>query len=180
MDDVYGAGHRKKLQKIASANQSKYKATLAWLIEPGDCISFLKRSYELLDEETMVMRPHSKHVERLVSMLHVEPRRTKATPMPTTAPLDSALLDEEQAGSYPSAVEILLYLAPDAIESQNCIRLLSQQMSAPTVGGLKLLKHLVCYLKSVTGYCLAFGTPVPGNGIVTNGNSFQPLPGALH
>ena len=171
VDDVYGAGHRKKLQEIASAIQSKYRVTLAWLIEPGDCISFLKRSYELLDEETMVMRPHSKHVERLVSMLHLESRRTKATPMPTTVPLDSAPLDEEQAGTYRSAVGILLYLAPDAIESQNCVRLLSQQMSAPTVGGLKLLKHLVCYLKGVTGYCLAFGTPVLGNGIVTNGNS---------
>ena len=157
MDDVYGAGHRKKLQEIASAIQSKYKATLAWLIEPGDCISFLKRSYELLDEETLVMRPHSKHVERLVGMLHLEPRRAKATPMPTAVPLDSTPLDEEQAGTFRSAVGILLYLAPDAIECQNCIRLLSQQMSAPTVGGLKLLKHLVCYLKSVTGYGLAFG-----------------------
>ena len=81
--------------------------------------------------------------------------------MPTTVPLDQAPLDEGQAGTYRSAVGILLYLAPDAIESQNCVRLLSQQMSAPTVGGLKLLKHLVCYLKSVTGCCLAFGTPVP-------------------
>ena len=171
VDDVYGAGHRKKLQEIVSAIQSKYKATLAWLIEPGDCISFLKRSYELLDDETMVMRPHSKHVERLVSMLHLESRRAKATPMPTTVPLDSTPLDEEQAGTFRSAVGVLLYLFPDAIECQNCIRLLSQQMSAPTVGGLKLLKHLVCYLKSVTGYGLAFGTPVPGDGIVTKGNA---------
>ena len=171
VDDVYGAGHRKKLQEIASVIQSKYKATLAWLIEPGDCISFLKRSYELVDEETLVMRPHSKHAERLVSILHLESRRAKATPMPTTVPLDSTPLDEEQAGTFRSAVGILLYLAPDAIECQNCIRLLSQQMSAPTAGGLKLLKHLVCYLKSVTGYGLAFGTPVPGDGIVTKGNA---------
>ncbi|OLP82603.1 hypothetical protein AK812_SmicGene36733 [Symbiodinium microadriaticum] len=145
VDDVYGAGHRKKLQEIASAIQSKCKATLAWLIEPGN---YGDASPQQACGEI------GQHAA-------FESRRAKATPMPTTVPLDQAPLDEGQAGTYRSAVGILLYLAPDAIESQNCVRLLSQQMSAPTVGGLKLLKHLVCYLKSVTGCCLAFGTPVP-------------------
>ena len=65
-------GIARSCRRLNQQCKASFKATLAWLIEPGDCVSFLKRSYELLDEETMVMRPHSKHVERLVSMLHLE------------------------------------------------------------------------------------------------------------
>ena len=174
VDDVYGSGLRERLKQITSAVSSRYKCSIKWLVEPGDCISFLKRSYELVgdgEEQLLVIRPHPRHVERRVKMLNLESRKCKATPMPSSLHPDHEPLSSDDASLFRSATGILLYLGPDTAESQNAIRLLAQQMANPTRSGMHLLKHVVCYLKSVTGYGLAFNVPTIGSGIVTRDKS---------
>ena len=174
MGDVYGSGLHERLKQITDAVSSKYKCSVKWLVEPGDCISFLKRSYELVvdgEEQLLVIRPHPRHVERLVLMLSLASRKCKPTPMPSSLHPDHEPLSSEDAWLFRSATGILLYLGPDTSESQNAIRLLAQQMANPTLSGMHLLKHVVCYLKGVTGYGIAFNVPTIGNGIVTRGRS---------
>ena len=92
-----------------------YKCSVRWLTHPGDCISFLKGTYDLVDEgphKILVMRPHPRHVEKLVKLLQLEGRKVKSTPMPAR---DDSELDVEASSLYRSAVGVLLYLAPDAI-----------------------------------------------------------------
>ena len=114
----------------------------------------------------MTIQPHGKHVIKLLELYGLEGRKAKCTPMPSTVPVDAKLLDAAEHAKYRTAVGILLYLSPDIIECQNAVRVLAQSMSAPTVGSLKMLKHLILYLSGTVDHALGFATPVPGSGLI--------------
>ena len=178
VDDVYGTGLRACLKSITATVEKSYKCSIRWLVEPGDCITFLKRTYELVGEGQdlmLVMRPHPRHVEKVVKLLQLEQRKVKRTPMPVGLDGDNSELSSDDSSLFRSAVGVLLYLAPDAIECQNAIRLLAQQMGKPTKSGMKLLKHCVCYLKGHSTYGLSFSIPQRGDGITSKGGNVDVL-----
>ena len=145
-----------------------------WLLEPGDKISFLKRTYELVGDGPdlqMIIRSHPRHIEKLCKLLKLEQRKPKSTPTPSnaSAPQDEVELEPADASLFRSCAGILLYIANDCVECQHGIRALSQEMSKPTKGGLRKLKHLVSYLKGVRGYAAALDVPTKGSGITGQG-----------
>ena len=132
--------------------------------KPGDVIVFLKRSHELVSDDLLLIRPHPKHVQRLCQLLKIGSRKPKAAPMPLNIPEDGASLEAEDAATFRAAVGALLYLAPDVIPAQNAIRWLSQRMSAPTTGAMKVCKHLVSYLKGTCEHSIGLSSTEPGLG----------------
>ena len=172
VDDCLLAGTPKDVNDLITTLKAKFQLTVEYLRRPGDEISFLKRRHLLLEDYTLIIQSPLKHFQHLVELvgLNVDVFRPRKTPMPVGVNYveqDKTLLEAESASAYRSAVGLLLYLSPDVVESQRCIRVLSQFMSAPTQGSFKLLKHLVSYLWGARGHAIGFSTPVSGKGIVS-------------
>ena len=129
--------------------------------KPGDVIVFLKRSHELASDDLLLIRPHPKHAALVPAAYKMGSRKPKAAPTPLNLPEDGASLEAEDAATFRAAVGTLLYLAPDVIPAQNAIRWLSQRMSAPTTGAMKVCKHLVSYLKGTCEHSSGFSSTEP-------------------
>ncbi|CAE7543949.1 RE1 [Symbiodinium necroappetens] len=97
--------------------------------------------------------------------------RAQASPMPTTVPFDEAELDNERSTLFRAAVGILLYLQADVVEAQFGIRWLAQHMSRPTTGALRVLRHMILYLKGTSSYGIGFPVPTRGVGITVQSKS---------
>ena len=166
VDDVMGTGRGDKCDTLVERVAGRYQCKVEWLCNPGDELMFLKRTHTLARSDLMTIQPHGKHVIKLLELYGLEGRKAKCTPMPSTVPVDAKLLDAAEHAKYRAAVGILLYLSPDIIECQNAVRVLAQSMSAPTVGSLKMLKHLILYLSGTVDHALGFATPVPGSGLI--------------
>ena len=172
VDDCLLTGSPKDINDLVTTLRAKFQLTVGYLRGPGDEISFLKRRHVLLDDYTLVIQPPLKHFQHLVELvgLNVDVFRPRKTPMPVGinyVEQDKTLVDAERGTAYRSAVGLLLYLSPDTVESQHCIRILSQYMTAPTEGSFKLLKHLISYLWGARGHAIGFSAPSFGKGIIT-------------
>ena len=166
VDDVFGTGATALANKVREQIEQRYVCSSSMMSKPGDVIVFLKRSHELISEDLLLIRPHPKHVQRLCKLLNIGSRKPKAAPMPVNPPEDGASLGPADATTFRAAVGTLLYLAPDVIPAQNAIRWLAQRMSAPTVGAMKVCKHLVSYLQGVSEHSIGFASGEPGVGCV--------------
>ena len=160
---------------MLDALQQRYKLSVSFLRKAGDEMTFLKRKHLLVRDDLLIMQPLHKHFQRLVDLISCDyigstPRKA---PMPTgKLPTETHTdpLDEDRSQRYRSATGLLLYLAPDIVQAQYGIRLLSQFMASPTTGSWKLLKHMVSYLWGARGYCVGFEKPFPGTGLVAHGS----------
>ena len=150
VDDVFGAGETQLALHVREQIERKYVCSSSMMSKPGD----------------VMIRPHPKHVQRLCQLLKIGSRKPKAAPMPLNIPEDGASLEAEDAATFRAAVGALLYLAPDVIPAQNAIRWLSQRMSAPTTGAMKVCKHLVSYLKGTCEHSIGFSSTEPGVGCI--------------
>ncbi|CAE7490627.1 unnamed protein product [Symbiodinium sp. CCMP2592] len=165
VDDLFSEGQRKGLNVMVSCVQDKYKCTVSWLCEHGDEVSFLKKAYRLVRDDLLIIQPHPRHVEKLVEMFNLTRARSKSSPLPTTLPTDDEELTGEQSSMFRTAVGVLLYLQADVIEAQFGIRWLAQHMSRPTTGALRVLKHMILYLRDTSGYAIGFPVPTIGIGV---------------
>ncbi|CAE7239270.1 unnamed protein product [Symbiodinium sp. CCMP2592] len=165
VDDLFSEGQRKGLDVMVSCVQDKYKCTVSWLCEHGDEVSFLKKAYRLVRDDLLIIQPHPRHVEKLVEMFNLTRARSKSSPLPTTLPTDDEELTGEQSSMFRTAVGVLLYLQSDVIEAQFGIRWLAQHMSRPTTGALRVLKHMILYLRDTSGYAIGFPVPTIGIGV---------------
>ena len=143
---IFGTGEGGKCEGVVNAICNRYKCKVEWIDEVGDCVQFLKRDHTLVRDDLLIIRPHGKHLRKLLELFPIGNRKPKSTPMPATLPVDPKPLDPAEHAKHRSAVGILLYLSPDIVASQNAVRVLAQAMSAPTNGLVKLLKHLIGYL----------------------------------
>ena len=171
VDDLFSEGKKHGLEEMVSCVKGKYKCTVSWLCSHGDEVSFLKKSYRLVREDLLVIQPHPRHVEKLAEMFNLTRSKPKLSPLPTALPTDDDELDGERSGLYRTAVGILLYLQADVVEAQFGIRWLAQYMSRPTVGALRVLKHMILYLRGVSGYAVGFPVPTKGVGISVQSQS---------
>ena len=113
--------------------KEKYKCTVSWLCAHGDEVGFLKKSYKLARD--------------------LGRSAPKASPMPTTVPLDEAELDNERSTLFRTAVG---NLQADVVEAQFGIRWLAQHMSRPAAGALRVLRHMILYLKGTSSFGIGF------------------------
>ena len=171
VDDLFSEGARPGLETMVSCVKEKYKCTVSWLCAHGDEVGFLKKSYKLVRDDLLIIQPHPRHVERLVEMFGLGRSAPKASPMPTTVPLDDVELDSERSTLFRTAVGILLYLQADVVEAQFGIRWLAQHMSRPTAGALRVLRHMILYLKGTSSYGIGFPVPTRGVGITVQSKS---------
>ena len=171
VDDLFSEGARSGLEAMVSCVKEKYKCTVSWLCAHGDEVGFLKKGYKLVRDDLLIIQPHPRHVERLVEMFGLGRSAPKASPMPTTLTFDDAALDSERSTLFRTAVGILLYLQADVVEAQFGIRWLAQHMSKPTAGALRVLRHMILYLKGTSSYGIGFPVPTRGVGITVQSKS---------
>ncbi|CAE7502067.1 RE1, partial [Symbiodinium necroappetens] len=171
VDDLFSEGARPGLETMVACVKEKYKGTVSWLCAHGDEVGFLKKSYKLVRDDLLIIQPHPRHVERLVEMFGLGRSAPKASPMPTTVPLDDVELDSERSTLFRTAVGILLHLQADVVEAQFGIRWLAQHMSRPTAGALRVLRHMILYLKGTSSYGIGFPVPTRGVGITVQSKS---------
>ena len=174
VDDVFRVGKKSVLEEVVDYLKKEYKVAVEWLCSQGDVISFLKRTYRLVSDSLLVIQPSCRHVDKLVGLLKLEGKKAKGTPLPSgTQPVHTATspLSVDEAGLFRTCVGTLLFVQQDALHAQFAIRLLAQHMSSPNIGAMKMLKHLVLYLKSTEGYCVGLSVPEKGAGLVVQSES---------
>ena len=72
IDDILVAGARKTvLEEFISALQEKYTVSIEIMSGPGDKVTFLKRTHQLLDNGRMLIHIHPKHLDQLCKLLHL-------------------------------------------------------------------------------------------------------------
>ena len=95
---------------------------------PGDEVTFLKKTHQLLDDGRMVIHIHPKHLDQLCKLLHLLKRlQNKRSPghSEIETPDSTEELKPHDASVYRSCAGIPLYLSPDLPQCQYVIRYLS-------------------------------------------------------
>ena len=159
VDDLLIVGSRDAVMKqLVPSLQSKYAISIELMSKPGDEVTFLKRTHELLDDGRVVIRVHHKHLDQLCKLLCLSKRlQSKKTPghSEMEIPDKSQELGSHDASVYRTCVGILLYLPADLPQCQYVIRYLSTFSSKPTEKSLMVLKHLVGYMAAHSEQCMS-------------------------
>ena len=95
---------------------------------PGDEVTFLKKTHQLLSDGRIIIRIHPKHLDQLCKLLHLSKRlQNKRSPghSEIETPDTTEELNQHDASVYRSCIGILLYLSPDLPQCQYVIRYLS-------------------------------------------------------
>ena len=150
IDDILIVGSRKTvLEELIPSLQAKYTVSIEIMSGPGDEVTFLKKTHQLLSDGRMIIRIHPKHLEQLCKLLHLSKRlQNKRSPghSEIETPDTTEELDQHDASVYRSCIGILLYLSPDLPQCQYVIRYLSTCASRPTHKAMVVLKHVVGYM----------------------------------
>ena len=159
VDDLFVTGSKQYVNEVLiPCLKAKYSIAVDSVENPGDEVSFLKRSHVLLEGGKMLIRSHHKHFSQLKELLGFGKKYfAKKTPShPKIDDIDETpVLADSDASKYRSAVGTLLYLAPDHPQCQHAIRFLATQMSSPTEHAWQVLKHLVLYMLGHQDVCLS-------------------------
>ena len=126
--------------------------------KPGDEVTFLKRTHELLEDGRMVIRVHHKHLDQLCKLVCLSKRlQCKKTPGHSEMEIPDKFpeLGSHDVSVYRTCVGILLYLSADPPQCQYVIRYLSTFSSKPTEKSLMVLKHLVGYMAAHSEQCMS-------------------------
>ena len=161
VDDLLIVGSRDAVMKqLVPSLQSKYAISIELMSKPGDEITFLKRTHELLEDDRMVIRVHHKHLDKLCKLLRLSKRLQCQKTLGHSEmeiPDHSAELGHQyqDASMYRTCVGILLCLSADLPQCQYVIRYLSIFFSKPTEKSLMVLKHLVGYMAAHSDQCMS-------------------------
>ena len=150
IDDILIVGSRKTvLEELIPSLEAKYTISIEIMSGPGDEVTFLKKTHQLLSDGRMIIRIHPKHLDQLCKLLHLSKRlQNKRSPghSEIETPDTTEELNQHDASVYRSCIGILLYLSPDLPQCQYVIRYLSTCASRPTHKAMVVLKHLVGYM----------------------------------
>ena len=159
VDDLLIVGSRDVVMKeLVPSLQSKYAISIELMSKPGDEITFLKRTHELVEDGKMVIRVHRKHLDQPCKLLRLSKRlHCKKTPghSEMEIPDRSTELGHQDASIYRTCVGILLYLSADLLQCQYVIRYLPTSSSKPTEKSLMVLKRLVGYIAAHSDQCMS-------------------------
>ena len=159
VDDLLIVGSRDAVMKqLVPSLQSKYAISIELMAKPGDEVTFLKRTHELLEDGRMVIRVHHKHLDQLCKLLCLSKKlQCKKTPghSEMETPDKSPELNGQDASTYRTCVGILLYLSADLPQCQYVTRYLSTFSSKPTAKSMMVLKHLVGYMAAHADQCMS-------------------------
>ena len=128
IDDILIVGARKTVLEELPSLQAKYTVSIEIMCGPGDEVTFLKKTHQLLEDGRMVIRIHLKHLGQLCKLLYLSKRlQNKRSPghSEIETPDNIEELKPQDASVYRSCIGILLYLSPDLPQCQYVIRYLS-------------------------------------------------------
>ena len=75
IDDILIVGSRKTvLEELIPSLQAKYTVSIEIMSGPGDEVTFLKKTHQLLDNGRLVIRIHPKHLDQLCKLLRLSKR----------------------------------------------------------------------------------------------------------
>ena len=150
IDDILIVGSRKAvLEELIPSLQAKYTVSIEIMSGPGDEVTFLKKTHQLLSDGRMIIRIHPKHLDQLCKLFHLSKRlQNKRSPGHSAIETPDATeeLDQHDASVYRSCIGIRLHLSPNLPPCQYVIRYLSTCASRPTHKAMVVLKHLVGYM----------------------------------
>ena len=161
IDDILIVGSRKTvLEEFIPSLQAKYTVSIEIMSGPGDEVTFLKKTHQLLEDGRMVIRIHPKHLDQLCKLLHLSKRlQNKRSPghSEIETPDNTEELKPQDASVYRSCIGILWYLSPDLPQCQYVIRYPSPCASKlkPTQKAMVVLKHLVGYMAGHSDQCVS-------------------------
>jgi hypothetical protein len=96
IDDILIVGARKVvLEELIPSLQAKYTVSIEMMSGPGDEVTFLKKTHQLLADGRMVIHIHPKHLDQLCKLRHLSkklqnkrsPGHSKIEPPDTTEQL---------------------------------------------------------------------------------------------
>ena len=126
IDDILIVGSRKTvLEELIPSLEAKYTISIEIMSGPGDEVTFLKKTHQLLSDGRMIIRIHPKHLDQLCKLLHLSKRlQNKRSPghSEIETPDTTEELNQHDASVYRSCIGILLYLSPDLPQCQYVIR----------------------------------------------------------
>ena len=147
IDDILIVGSRKTvLEELIPSLQAKYTVSIEIMSGPGDEVTFLKKTHQLLEDGRMIIRIHPKRLDQLCKLLHLSKRlqNKRSSGHSEIETPDNTELKPQDASVYRSCIGILLY--SDLPQCQYVIRYLSTCASKPTHKAMVVLKHLVGYM----------------------------------
>ena len=158
MDDIYGCGPRKKVEKFLKELQKRV-VMKAEIHEKGSEFTHLKRVRKLDKSGNMFIMPNPQHIKQAAEILGLE--SSKAAPTPavaggTTSTKEERPLDEEESKVYKTATGILMYVSPDRPDAQYAIRELTKDLKNPTSLSMQALIRVVRYLNGTMDYGIKF------------------------
>ena len=62
------------LEELIPSMQAKYTISIEIMSGPGDEVTFLKKTHQLMSDGRMIIRIHPKHLDQLCKLLHVAKR----------------------------------------------------------------------------------------------------------
>ena len=137
------------------------------LKNPGDEMSFLKRTYRL-EVDGLSILP-GRYGEDMIEAFEKRYSPIKIQRVPAGSeiqePESSPLLGYEEASLYRSLVGSGIYLGQERWDVCFAVKELASYMTNPTVGAMDRMRNLLGYLKQTRGYHTHLGFPRDGDGL---------------
>ena len=150
--------------------ESTFECTYNIARNPGDQVSFLKRSHRVT-EQGVVVQPQSDLIEKMCEVVGISPRKTSALPCSKDILKcsDSKELDAERSSAYRTAIGIAMYISSDRADCSFAIRTLSQRLKAPNEDDWRAVQKLASYVRTSSGFAVHIVPKAKGYSILNEG-----------
>ncbi|CAE7459637.1 unnamed protein product [Symbiodinium sp. CCMP2592] len=141
------------LKELVPSFEKTFEVSYEVACMPGDSFKFLKREHIILDDGILI-KPLADHAVNMANLLDVPLHRKFPTPCTKELlmPDASKELDSARAAKYRSAVGIGMYVSQDRSDIAFTVRVLAQNLKAPTERGWQFAQRLAGYLVGTAGY----------------------------
>ena len=139
---------------------------LSTMTKVGEKISFLKRTYQRLEDGILITPGH--YIENMLEVFEGYYGVVGAQKVPCDGSIQvenvSLELDVNESTIYRSLVGMAIYLSQERLDTSFTVKELASKMSKPTISPMSRLKKLLGYLKQTMGYSIKLQVPEHGQG----------------
>eukprot|EP00435_Cladocopium_sp_Y103_P061809 s441_g23.t1 len=143
VDDIQLAATPQEGKRLKAKLEARFSLTTQGPCGPGgteEAVHFLKRKYEC-DESGTTITMGAKYIEKLVKLLGLQNKKSRATPEAAHEDENATELEGDRRSNYATAVGMLLYISCDRPDAQHCIRELASCLVKPTEKQLIALEN---------------------------------------
>ena len=153
------------LEEFVPKVRSKFDASLSRMTKVGEKTSFLKRTYQRLEDGILITPGH--YIENMLEVFEgYGVVRAQKVPCDGSIQVEdvSLELDVNESTIYRSLVGMAIYLSQERLDTSFTVKKLASKMSKPTIAAMSRLKKLLGYLKQTMGYSMKLQVPEHGRG----------------